>query len=110
MALKMLRSANSDSAETRLALNHPSPRNSVKDSDAAQELGCDMFWSLPYDESIADRDEAGRPAVICSPKARISRSISKMASLLSEAGSPSSADRVRASGSTFLGRVLRTSS
>ena len=110
MALKMLHSANSDSVETRLALNHPSPRNSVKDSDAAQELGCDVFWSLPYDESIADRDEAGQPAVICRPKARISRSISKMASLLSEAGSPSSADRVRASGSTFLGRVLRTSS
>lgn len=107
--LKMLNSEDSATARTKLILNHLTPGNSREDSDTAKELGCDVFWSLPYDESIAHCDEAGRPAVMSKPRAKISRSISKMASDLVKAGSRSPADGVRTSGSSLLGRVLRIS-
>lgn len=106
MAIEMLRSANSGPAQTSLILNHPTPANSLSDADAAAELACDLFWSLPYDESIACRDEAGRPAVIVRPKARISRSISKMASLLAQGRSPAPEAPVRGNGAGLFGRVL----
>lgn len=107
MAIEMLRSANSGPAQTRLILNHPTPASSLSDADAAAELAGDsVFWSLPYDERIACRDEAGRPAVIVKPRARISRSISKMASLLSEDRSPAAEATVRSNGSSLLSRML----
>ena len=107
MAIEMLRSATSGSAQTKLTLNHLTPGNSQNGSNAAEELARDsVFWSLPYDESIASRDEAGRPAVIVKPRARISRSISKMAALLSEGRSPAPEAIVRSNGSSLLSRML----
>jgi pilus assembly protein CpaE len=106
IALKMLNSSQPGAAKTRLTLNHLTPSNSLSDADAAEQLAHDLFWSLPYDEGIAHRDEAGRPAVICSPKARISRSISEMALSLAEARLPASGGRVGADGPRLLSRLF----
>ncbi|MFQ5880348.1 MAG: response regulator [Dehalococcoidia bacterium] len=104
--LNMLASSPSPPDRTRLVLNHPIPTSLLSDADAARELGREVFWSLPYDENIAYRDEDGRPVVLCRPKARISRSISKLASLLAEAKFAASSRTVRGNGSGLLSRVF----
>ncbi len=106
IALEMLSSSESGAAKTRLTLNHLTPAKSTVDADAAGELVEMCWWSLPYDEGIACRDEAGRPAVISNPKAKISRSISKMAALLAEARLPASGAGLRSNGPNLLSRVL----
>ena len=106
MAFSMLDASRSGSAKTRLVLNHLAPGGLLRDDDAARKLNHEAYSSLPYDGSIVYGDEAGRPAVISRPKAKISRAISKMASLLAEARVPASDGPVRGPTSSLFGRLL----
>ncbi len=99
-ALKMLSSSQAPLGRTSVVLNHLSPTDGRGDDHTAEALAHDVFWSLPYDESIAERDESGRPAVLCKPKAKISRSITDMAAALVEASSPASRGNVRSGSSS----------
>ncbi len=106
IAFRMLDASRSGSAKTRLVLNHLTPDGLVRDDDAARQLNHEVYFSLPYDGSIVYGDEAGRPAVLSRPKAKISRAISKMASLLAEARTPASNGPVRGPVSSLFGRLL----
>ena len=104
--LQMLASASLPHGEVKLTLNQPQPTGHLSDADPASELPHEVFFSLPYDENITYRDDVGRPVVLGKPKAMISRSILKMASLLIEARLPVSARPAGRNGSGIFARLL----
>lgn len=84
VALKILGASPGDRSKIKITLNHPAPNNGMSEAQAVQALGEEAFWSIPYDEHAGYRNEAGMPVVISRPKAKISRRVSSLASLLSE--------------------------
>lgn len=88
IALKILGASPADQSKIKLTLNHLTPTDSMSEAQAAQELGQEAFWSIPYDTNAGYRDEGGIPVVLSRPKAKISRRISSLAKLLEGLRSP----------------------
>ncbi|MCH7523215.1 MAG: AAA family ATPase, partial [Chloroflexi bacterium] len=84
VAFRILGASPADRSKIRLTLNHQAPNNSMSEAEAAEALGEEAFWSIPYDERAGRRNEAGMPIVLVRPRAKISRRISSMAKLLGE--------------------------
>ena len=84
VALRILGASPADRSKIRLTLNHHAPNNSMSEAHAAEALGEEAFWSIPYDEHAGRRNDAGMPIVLVRPKAKMSRRISSMAKLLRE--------------------------
>lgn len=84
VALRILGASPADRSKIKITLNHQSPNNSMSEAHAAEALGEETFWSIPYDDNAGRRNEAGMPIVLARPKAKISRRISSMAKLLRE--------------------------
>ena len=102
----MLASASSPHGEVKLILNQPQPTSHLSEADPASDLPREVSFSLPYDENITYRDDVGRPVVLGRPRARISRSILRMAAHLMEARLPVSARPSGSNGSGLLARLL----
>ena len=84
VALRILGASPADRSKIKLTLNHQASNNSMSEAHAAEALGEEAFWSIPYDEHTGRRNDAGMPIVLVRPKAKISRRISSMAKLLGE--------------------------
>ena len=87
-ALKILGASPADHSKIRLTLNHITPNSSQNEAEAAQQLGQEAFWSIPYDDQASRRNEEGMPLVLTRPKAKMSRSITSLSSLLEGLRSP----------------------
>jgi len=75
-------------------------------SDIKRMLGREVFWYVPYDESINTSSQLGTPLVVAKPTARAAESILRMAVALSGArtGPPSQGKPPRPRG--IISRIL----
>lgn len=89
-ALKILGASPADHSKIKLTLNHLTPNSSLSEAEAAQQLGQEAFWSIPYDDHASRRDEEGMPLVLSRPKAKMSRRITSLSGLLEGLRSPTS--------------------
>lgn len=89
-AFKVLGASPADHSKIKLTLNHLTPNGSLNEDEAAQLLGQEAFWSIPYDDHASRRDEQGMPLVLSRPKAKMSRSIKSLSGLLEGLRSPTS--------------------
>jgi pilus assembly protein CpaE len=82
LALNMLRSWSFPQEKVKLAINHSNVANSVKDRDITRTLEYDVFWQIPYDESVTKSTQLGHPIVLTKPNSKVSLSITDLARLL----------------------------
>jgi pilus assembly protein CpaE len=82
LALNMLRSWSFPQEKVKLAINHSNVANSVRDRDIVRTLEYDVFWQIPYDESVTKATQLGTPIVLSKPNSRASLSIADLARLL----------------------------
>ncbi len=74
-------------------INHSTAANTLREEDVERVLEYKVFWRIPHDLNVATSTQLGQPVVITKPYARVSRSITDLASALSgtdagEAGLP----------------------
>src|SRR6266508_3964162 len=82
LALNMLRSWSFPREKVKLAINHSNVANSVKDRDVVRTLEYDVFWQIPYDESVTKSTQLGHPIVLTKPNSKVGSSIIDLARLM----------------------------
>lgn len=82
LALNMLRSWNFPREKVKLAINHANVANSVKDRDIVRTLEYDVFWQVPYDESVTKSTQLGQPIVLTKPSSKVGASVLDLARLM----------------------------
>jgi pilus assembly protein CpaE len=83
LALEMLRAASISEDKVKLTINHCTSANSLRDTDVQRVLEYEIFWQVPNDLSVASSTQLGQPIVLTKPYARVSRSITDLASAIS---------------------------
>lgn len=82
LALNMLRSWQFPRKKVKLAINHAKVANSVRDRDVERTLEYEVFWQIPYDESVTKSTQLGRPIVLTKPGSKVGSSIIDLASMI----------------------------
>jgi pilus assembly protein CpaE len=82
LALNMLRSWQFPREKVKLAINHSNVANSVKDRDVVRTLEYDVFWQIPYDESVTKSTQLGHPIVLTKPGSKVGSNIIDLARLM----------------------------
>ena len=83
VVLKLLASSSFPQDKVKLTINHANATNTVKEEDVKNILRQEIFWRIPYDESVGASVQLGKPVVVAKPGARVSRSILDLAAVLS---------------------------
>ena len=83
LALEMLQSAGVSEDKVKLMINHSTAANTLREEDVERVLEYKVFWRIPHDLNVATSTQLGQPVVITKPYARVSRSITDLASALS---------------------------
>jgi len=83
VVLKLLASSSFPQEKVKLTINHASATNTVKEEDVKNILRQEVFWRIPYDESVGASVQLGKPVVVAKPGARVSQSILDLAAVLS---------------------------
>ena len=83
LALEMLQSAAVSEDKVKLMINHSTAANTLREEDVERVLEYQVFWRIPHDLNVATSTQLGQPVVITKPYARVSRSITDLASALS---------------------------
>jgi len=83
VVLKLLASSSFPQEKVKLTINHASATNTVKEEDVRNILRQEVFWRIPYDESVGASVQLGKPVVLARPRARVSQSILDLAVVLS---------------------------
>jgi pilus assembly protein CpaE len=83
VVLKLLASSSFPQEKVKLTINHASATNTVKEEDVKNILRQEVFWRIPYDESVGASVQLGKPVVVARPGARVSQSILDLAAVLS---------------------------
>ncbi|MGQ9572424.1 MAG: nucleotide-binding protein [Dehalococcoidia bacterium] len=79
LALEMLRSWSFPSEKVKIVINHTSDAHADARVDIRRVLGKEIFWTIPYDRSIAATTQLGMPVVVAKPKAKASQSLIELA-------------------------------
>src|SRR5215208_3328796 len=82
LALNMLKSWSFPREKVKLAINHSNVANSVKDRDVERTLEYDVFWQIPYDESVTKSTQLGHPIVLTKPGSKVGSSIIDLARMI----------------------------
>jgi len=82
LALNMLRSWSFPREKVKLAINHANVANSVKERDVVRTLEYDVFWQIPYDESVTKSTQLGQPIVLTKPGSRVGANIIDLARMM----------------------------
>ena len=82
LALNMLKSWSFPREKVKLAINHANVANSVKDRDIVRTLEYDVFWQIPYDESVTKSTQLGHPIVLTKPGSKVGSNIIDLARLM----------------------------
>jgi pilus assembly protein CpaE len=82
LALNMLKSWSFPREKVKLAINHANVANSVRDKDVVRTLEYDVFWQIPYDESVTKSTQLGHPIVLTKPGSKVGSSIIDLARLM----------------------------
>lgn len=82
LALNMLKSWSFPREKVKLAINHANMANSVRDKDIVRTLEYDVFWQIPYDESVTKSTQLGYPIVLTKPGSKVGSSIIDLARLM----------------------------
>jgi pilus assembly protein CpaE len=98
LALNMLKSWSFPREKVKLAINHANVANSVKDRDVVRTLEYDVFWQIPYDESVTKSTQLGHPIVLTKPGSKVGSSIIDLARMIGG---------VRVQKRTFVERLLK---
>jgi len=85
LALEMLRGGSVSEEKVKLTINHCTSANSLREEDVERVLEYDVFWRIPHDLSVSNATQLGQPVVVTKPYARVSRSITDLAHVLSGA-------------------------
>ncbi len=83
LALEMLRSWSFPAEKVKVVINHTTPAHSDTRIDVRKILGKEIFWTIPYDRSIAQATQLGTPIVASKPKSKASESFTELACTLS---------------------------
>jgi pilus assembly protein CpaE len=83
LALEMLQSASVSEDKVKLMINHSTAANTLREEDVERVLEYKVFWRIPHDLNVATSTQLGQPVIITKPFARVSCSISDLASALS---------------------------
>jgi pilus assembly protein CpaE len=83
VVLKLLASSSFPQDKVKLTINHANATNTVKEEDVKNILRQEIFWRIPYDESVGASVQLGKPVVVARPGARVSQSILDLAAVLS---------------------------
>lgn len=83
LALEMLQGASVSEDKVKLMINHSTAANTLREEDVERVLEYKVFWCIPHDLNVATSTQLGQPVIITKPFARVSRSISDLASALS---------------------------
>lgn len=83
LALEMLQSAAISEDKVKLVVNHSTAANTLREEDVERVLEYSVFWRIPHDLNVATSTQLGQPVIITKPYARVSRSITDLASTLS---------------------------
>jgi len=102
VVLKLFASSSFPQEKVKLTINHASATNTVKEEDIENILRQEVFWRIPYDESVGASVQLGKPVVLARPGARVSQSIIDLAVVLS--GREKAADPKHRRG--LFGRLL----
>jgi pilus assembly protein CpaE len=98
LALNMLRSWSFPREKVKLAINHANVANSVKERDVVRTLEYEVFWQIPYDESVTKSTQLGQPIVLTKPNSRVGQNILDLARMMGG---------VRPKQKTFMDRFLK---
>jgi pilus assembly protein CpaE len=98
LALNMLRSWSFPREKVKLAINHANVANSVKERDVVRTLEYEVFWQIPYDESVTKSTQLGQPIVLTKPNSRVGANIIDLARMMGG---------VRPRQKTFMDRFLK---
>jgi len=79
LALEMLRSWSFPAEKVKIVINHTSDAHADARVDIRRVLGKDVFWTIPYDRSIAQMTQLGTPIVVAKPRAKASQSLIELA-------------------------------
>src|SRR5581483_2844703 len=79
LALNMLRSWSFPREKVKLAINHANVANSVKDRDVERTLEYEVFWQIPYDETVTKSTQLGQPIVLTKPGSKVGASLIDLA-------------------------------
>lgn len=82
LALNMLRSWQFPREKVKLAINHANVANSVRDRDVERTLEYEVFWQIPYDESVTKSTQLGHPIVLTKPGSKVGSSIIDLARMI----------------------------
>lgn len=85
LALEMLRGASISEDKVKLTINHCTSANSLREEDVERVLEYEVFWRIPHDLNVSNATQLGQPIVVTKPYARVSRSITELAHVLSGA-------------------------
>jgi len=85
LALEMLRGASISEDKVKLTINHCTSANSLREADVERVLEYEVFWRIPHDLNVSNATQLGQPIVVTKPYARVSRSITELAHVLSGA-------------------------
>jgi len=83
LALEMMRGGSISEDKVKLTINHCTSANSLREEDVERVLEYDVFWRIPHDLSVSNATQLGQPVVVTKPYARVSRSITDLAHVLS---------------------------
>ena len=83
VVLKLLASSSFPQEKVKLTINHASAANTLKEEDIKSVLNQEVFWRIPYDESVGASVQLGKPVVMARPGSRVSQSILDLAAFLS---------------------------
>jgi pilus assembly protein CpaE len=79
LALNMLRSWSFPREKVKLTINHANVANSVKDKDVERTLEYEVFWQIPYDETVTKSTQLGQPIVLTKPGSKVGSSLIDLA-------------------------------
>lgn len=77
--LQMVRSWGYSKDKVKLVVNHAYNVNGVAGADIETALEYPIFWSIPNDTTVSAAVRTGRPFVLASPAAPVSRSVGELA-------------------------------
>ena len=83
VVLKLLASSSFPQEKVKLTINYANAANTLKEEDVKSVLKQEIFWRIPYDESVGASLQLGKPVVMDRPGARVSQSILDLAAVLS---------------------------
>ena len=95
---QQLRSWSFPREKVKLAINHANVANSVKERDVVRTLEYEVFWQIPYDESVTKSTQLGQPIVLTKPNSRVGANIIDLARMMGG---------VRPRQKTFMDRFLK---